>query len=299
MTPGLVDVVVVGGGPAGLSAALQLGRAVKRVLVCDAGPRRNAAAAHVHGFPGREGVPPAELRRIAREELRPYAVSFAEAGVERLEPDGLGFAVALADGARVAARRVLLATGMVDEVPDLPAIGPLWGRTVFPCPYCHGWELRGRPWGFLGGGAAAPEFAALLPGWSPAVTAFAQGDARFTPAQRGRLERAGVAVEPRRVAGLVEAGGALRAVELEDGSRVALAALVVRPHQRQVPLVRRLGLRLDAAGYVAVDANEETSLPGLHAAGDLTGPVQAAVLSAAAGARAAFAINRALQGPEP
>jgi thioredoxin reductase len=290
-----VDVVVVGGGPAGLSAALVLGRAVKKVLVCDAGPRRNAASEHVHGFLGREGAPPDELRRIGQEELSAYGVQRAAAGVDRIDRSPGGLDVALVDGSHVRGRRVLLATGMVDEVPDLPGIRPHWGRTVFPCPYCHGWELRGRPWGFLAGGAAPVEFATLLKGWSPDVTAFTNQDSSISAESRERLERAGVKLEPRRVSRLLERDGALRGVELLGGSVVEVGALVIRPHQRQVALVQRLGLRTDPAGYVVVSGAEETSLPGVYAAGDLVSPIQSAILSAAAGARAAFAINLDLQ----
>jgi len=289
-----VDVVVIGGGPAGLSAALVLGRAVKRVLVCDAGPRRNAAATHVHGYLGREGTPPDELRRIGRDELATYGAEVAAAGVERIERAPGGFDLALVDGTLVRARRVLLATGMVDEVPDLAGVRALWGRTVFPCPYCHGWELRGRPWGLLAGGLAPPDFGVLLRGWSPRVTVFTNGEP-FPESARDRLARAGVALEARPIRLLVDRGGELAAVELVDGTAVELAALVIRPHQRQVALVRRLGLRTDPDGYLAVDGTGETSLPGLYAAGDLVSPVQAAILSAAAGSRAAFAINRALE----
>jgi hypothetical protein len=145
MTAASYDVVVVGGGPAGLSAALALGRAVKRVLLCDAGPRRNAAAEHMHGFVSREAIPPLEFRRIAREQLRPYDVTVTEVGVQDLVPQAGGFMVTLADGTPVTCRRALLAAGMIDEIPPIPGMDELWGHSVFLCPYCHGWEVRDRP----------------------------------------------------------------------------------------------------------------------------------------------------------
>jgi thioredoxin reductase len=291
-----VDVVIVGGGPAGLSAALMLGRARKKVLLCDAGPRRNAAAEHMHGFVTREGTPPAEFRALGREQLRPYDVTVREVGVHHIEPHGAsGFEVTRVDGVRVRCRRVLLATGMVDEVPDLPGIREVWGRGAFPCPYCHGWELRDRQWGMLVTRPEHLEFALFLTGWSPRLVAFTNGALAVPTALRARLERGGVTVEPRRIRRLVtDPQQLLQAVELADGGRLPLEALVVRPPQRQIALVERLQLALDGQGYVQVDTHEETSLPGVHAAGDLASPVQSAVLSAAAGARAAFSINHAL-----
>ncbi|HET9452017.1 MAG TPA: NAD(P)/FAD-dependent oxidoreductase, partial [Aggregicoccus sp.] len=142
-----VDVVIVGGGPAGLSAALVLGRGRKRVLLCDAGPPRNAAAEHIHGFVTQDGTPPAQFRRVGREQLRPYDVQAREVRVESVVQEGEGFRVGLAAAESVHARHVLLATGMVDLVPELPGYRELWGRSIFQCPYCHGWEVKERPWG--------------------------------------------------------------------------------------------------------------------------------------------------------
>lgn len=291
-----VDVVIVGGGPAGLSAALALGRAVKRVLVCDAGPRRNAAAEHMHGFVTRDGIPPSEFRRIARAQLRPYDVTVNDTGVQAIDPlpDG-GFAVALTDGAQVRCRRVLLATGMIDRLPDLPGVRELWGHSVFGCPYCHGWEYRGQRWGIVLTDATQVEQALLLTGWASHVVAFTDGGVALPPGLCARLERAGVVLESRRLRGLVPGPDRrLVGVECDGGARVSVGALVVRLPQRQVDLVQRLGLALDAAGFVVVDDAAETSLPGIHAAGDLAGPMQAAVFAAAAGTRAAYLLNHQL-----
>ncbi|WP_373047510.1 NAD(P)/FAD-dependent oxidoreductase [Vulgatibacter sp.] len=289
------DVLVIGGGPAGLSAALQLGRGCKKVLLCDAGPPRNAAAEEMHGFPTRDGTPPREFRRIGREQLAPYDVEVREVGVHHVEAQGRGFVVALADGSTVRCRRVILATGMVDEIPDVPGIREQWGRRIFQCPYCHGWELRGRPWGLLATSEQLLEFALFLTGWTEQVVAFTNGPLSIRDELRQRLERAGVALESRRIARLV-AGPTdeLAAVELEDGTRRGCEALVVRPPQRQSAFVARLGLALDDAGYVRIDEREETSVRGIYAAGDLTTPVQGALLAAAAGTRAAWAVNHAL-----
>lgn len=290
-----VDVVVVGGGPAGLGAALALGRAAKRVLLCDAGARRNAAAEHMHGFLTRDGISPSEFRRIAREQLRPYAVTPVDTGVTTIEPEGRRFAVTLADTTRVSCRRVLLTLGLCDELPDVPGVRELWGHRIFGCPYCHGWEARNTPWGMLADTPALVEHAIFLTGWTTDVVAFTNGPVDIPAELRGRLTRAGVRLDARRIRRMV--GGPdrrLTGVEMEDGALVPREAMVVRPPQRQTDLVRGLGLALDEQGLVRTDDGAETSSPGIHAAGDLAAPMQAAIFAAAAGTRAAYLMNHRL-----
>lgn len=290
------DVLVVGGGPGGLSAALALGRAAKRVVVCDAGPPRNSAAEHMHGFVTRDGIAPSQFRAIAREQLRPYDVTARDVGVTSVVRASDGrLAVTLSDGTTIACRRVLLALGMVDELPAIPGLRELWGRSVLSCPYCDGWEVRGRRWGMLATNADLLEYAIFLTGWTRDVVAFTNGDLDFDADLRARLAAAGVTLEPRRIR-RIAAGPDRRldGVELEDGSLVAREAMFVRPPQRQTELVRRMGLALDADGFVSTDANGQTSVPGVYAAGDLTSPMQTAIFAAAAGTRAAYRMNHAM-----
>jgi len=287
------DVVVIGGGPGGLAAALALGRAAKRVLLCDAGAPRNAAAEHMHGFVTRDGIPPAEFRRIAREQLRPYAVATRQTAVTGIEParDG-GFEVTLEDGLSVSCRRVLLTLGMVDELPELPGLREVWGRSAFSCPYCHGWELRGRRWGILATSAELLDFAIFLTGWTRDVVAFTNGPLDVPADLRARLADARVAIETRPVGRLIVGPDRnLTAVETADGGLVPCEGMVVRPRQRQTGLVHRLGLALDGAGLVLTDAHGQTSVRGIWAAGDLTSPMQAAIFAAAAATRAAYLLN--------
>ncbi|MDY7226308.1 NAD(P)/FAD-dependent oxidoreductase [Hyalangium rubrum] len=293
---GVKDVVIVGGGPAGLSAALVLGRGLKKVLLCDFGTPRNAAAEHIQGFVTRDGTPPSEFRRIGREQLRPYDVELREVRVQRIEPLASGFRVTLDGGEEVRTRRVLLATGMVDEVPDLPGYRELWGKSIFQCPYCHGWEVRERSWGVLATSPMFLDFALFVRGWTPDVVVFTEGSFEIPAEQRHRLAQAEVRLEERRIRRLLadEKGEHLRAVELEDGTQVVREVLFARPPQRQVELVQRLGLALDDQGFVRVNEHKETSLPGLFAAGDLTTLLQGALLAAAAGATAAYMMNHTL-----
>lgn len=288
-----VDVVIVGGGPAGLNAALMLGRATKSVVLFDSGPPRNAAAVHVHNFVTRDGVPPAEFRRIAREQLRAYAsVRIEDARVEAIAREGETFVVRTSAG-EVAARRVLLATGMIDELPDVPGYRELWGKSIFQCPYCHGWEVRGRVFGVLASAPAMAEWAILLRSWTRDVVVLTSEAFELTAETRSKLGAAGIAVEERRVVGLRARDGRLAAVQV-DGGEVACEVLFARPPQRQTALVQSLGLALDEQGFVRVDEQSRTSEPGIYAAGDLTTVMQAAILAAATGVKAAAVLNHEL-----
>jgi thioredoxin reductase len=291
MKDGVIDVLIVGGGPSGLQAALTLGRARKRVLVADGGPRRNAPADSMNNFVSRDGIAPADFRRTARAELAKYpSVSFRDERIETVTGSRGDFRA----GA-VRARRVLLATGLIDQLPELEGLAPLWGHSVFQCPYCHGWEAQERRWGYYAPDATAQHvglFVTQLRGWSAEVTLFTN---TLSDDVRSRLLAAKIAIESGAVTRLVGAGHQLEAVELAGGRRVACEALLMHPPQRQVELVRALGVSLDDEGFVKTDPmTRETSIPGVYAAGDLTTRAQAAVLAAAAGMQAAAAINAEL-----
>ena len=289
------DVVIVGGGPAGLSAALNLGRARKRVLLCDAGARRNAAARHVHGLLTRDGTPPAELRRIGREQLVAYpSVEARDEGIEGIGGERGAFEVRLASGS-VEARRILLCTGMIDEVPQIEGARALWGRSIVQCPYCHAWEVQDQRFGYLATSAEMLAFPLLLRGWTRDVVLLTAGRLELPDEVRARLAAAGVRIEERAVVRLVAEGERLARIEFTEGDPLPCDVLFAHPHQYQVELVRSLGLELDATGYVRVDpARGETSVPGIYAAGDLVTPRQSAVLAAASGAIAAAMLNHEL-----
>ncbi len=294
------DVVIVGGGPAGLSAALTFGRGRARALLVDGGTPRNARAHQVHNFVTRDGTPPAEFRALARQQLAAYPSVEVKDGlvssVERLEPatpTGEAFVVSFAtDSEAVRAERVLLATGLRDMLPAIEGLSELWGNTVFQCPYCHGWELRDRPWGMLADSEALADFAPLLTNWASHLTVFSHGFA-LSLATQERLRRCGMTLEVEPIARL-RGGASIEAVELASGKTVPCSALLLRPAQTAVDLVLALGLERDEAGYVRVDPlSKESSLPGVHVVGDATTARQAAVLAAADGMAAAAAINHA------
>jgi thioredoxin reductase len=289
------DIVIIGGGPSGLSAALALGRAQKRVLLCDAGPRRNARAAQMHNFVTRDGTPPDEFRRVAREQLSQYVnVEVRDAHVDGITGTRGSFRVGLG-ATSVAARRILLCAGMVDEMLPLEGFRELWGHAVVQCPYCHGWEARGQPWGYLVRAenlSHLPMFAVQLRGWTSDVHVFTDGACEIPPPAHDQLVAAGVRIETAPIKRLVARQQSLEAVELSDGRRVPCGLLFAHPRQHQVDVVLALGLALDKDGFVQVDpASRETTVPGVFAAGDLTSRMQAAIVAAASGMQAAAAIN--------
>lgn len=283
------DVTVVGGGAAGLSAALVLGRARRRVVVVDAGAPRNAPAAHMQGFLSRDGMPPADLLAAGRAEVARYGVELVE---DRVVGIDTGFVVRLAGGPALTARRILVATGVRDELPGLPGVEERWGRDLLHCPYCHGWEVRDLPIGVLGTGAGSVEHAQLVRQWSDDVVFFVHSY-DVTPAEQKGLESRGVRIVRGEVARLVVETDRLTGVELADGRVIARTAVFIRP--RNVPqadgLLAGLGCTADEAGFVTVDATGRTSAAGVWAAGNVVDPRAQVITAAGAGSAAAIAMN--------
>jgi thioredoxin reductase len=269
------DCVVVGGGVAGLSAAIVLGRARRRTLVLDRAGQSNRAAAHVGGLLGHDGTAPGELYELARSQVAAYdAVTLrdAEAADARAEDDG--FVVVLGDGGGdVRTQALVLATGMDYEVPDLPGFAELWGGAVFHCPFCHGWEVRDRPIVVCAMGEIAERHAKLLTAWTDEVTV----------------------VDPADVAELHVDNGFLQGLVRRDGSEVRCDAVLVHaPLHRRGELPERLGLALTDAGLVAVDSEMRTSVPGVYAVGDLAVAPQQVAIALGSGHLAGIVVIRDL-----
>ena len=303
------DVVVVGGGSAGLSAALVLGRSRRRTLVLDAGEPRNAPSSGVHGFFSRDGIRPEELLKIGREQLEPYPsveVRFSRAtGTSGENGD---FEVTLDDGAAVRAHKLLLATGVVDELPDKPGFEEFWGRGVYHCPYCHGWEIRDRPLAVLNSGEGAAERAAFIRNWSRDLVLLTDGPANLSEEGRRTLRVLDIPVREERISHLEGAlggvAGGLRRIHFEDGSLLEREGLFYVPPQHQgSELAKMLGCEIVAmgqapAGVKADPTTRETTVAGVYVAGDAGNPVQSALLAAASGANAAFFVNHSLVAGE-
>ncbi|MEU8324536.1 FAD-dependent oxidoreductase [Nonomuraea sp. NPDC048881] len=295
------DVVVVGGGAAGLSGALTLSRARRRVLVIDEGRPRNAPADGVHTYLGREGTPPLDLLAAGRDEVAGYGgelVTGSVVAAERL--DAGGFRVRLADGSAVVADRLLVTTGLVDELPDLPGVAERWGREVLHCPYCHGWEVRDQPIGVLAAGAIAAHQALLWRQWSDDVTLFTHTAPPLGEEDRARLAARGVTVVEGRVAGLSPDSGPLTGVTLENGDVVPCRAFVVAPRfTARSALLAGLGVETAEqfmnghvmGVHVPADPAGATGVPGVFVAGNVANLGENVIGAAAAGVRAAAAIN--------
>ncbi|MET9524093.1 NAD(P)/FAD-dependent oxidoreductase [Streptomyces coeruleorubidus] len=288
-------VVVVGGGTAGLSAALVLGRARHRTLVVDAGEPRNAPAAHMQGYLSRDGMPPAEFLAVGREEIARYGVELVRDRVVEVER-GEDFAVVLAGGRTVRARRLVIATGLKDELPAVPGVAERFGRDVLHCPFCHGWEVRDQPFGVLASSPASVHQALIVSQWSKDVRFFLHtvAEEELSDQDLRRLAAAGVDVVPGEVAGLVVEDDRLTGVRLADGTTHARSVLFVGP--RPVPqtgLLERLGAELHETpfgAYPVVDPTGLTTVPGVWAAGNAIGFAEQVVHAASGGYRAAAAI---------
>ncbi len=289
MTDQAYDVVVVGGGAAGLSAALVLGRARRSVAVVDSGAPRNAPAERMHGFLSRDGMPPGDLLHTARGELRDYGVAVLDDHVVDVTP---GFTVRLDRGPHVTARRLLIATGAADELPDIPGARERWGRDFLHCPYCHGWEVRDRPIGVLATHPASIDHAHLLRQWSEDVVFFTHTET-VDGRERLVLDARGIEVVDGRVTRFSIVEDRLEAVELEDGRVVARDAVFMRPtlRNRADELAASLGCEIDEGGFVRVDASGRTSVEGVWAAGNASNPRAQVITAAGEGSAAAIAIN--------
>jgi thioredoxin reductase len=291
------DVVIVGGGPAGLNAALILGRSRRRVLVCDAGRPRNARSRGVRGFLTRDGMPPFELRDLARAELARYpGVELRSCEVASARKVDEIFEITLADGRVECGRKLLLATGWMDDAPDFPDAARFYGRGVYPCPYCDGWEHRDEPILVYGRDPEGGPLALEVTVWSDRVTLLSDGN-RLSDHDRGRLERHGIGVLEDPLAGLDgdPDGAGLERVRFATG-RMLDARAIFFPFQggRTSPLLDGFGLDYARSGLVETGALEQTKVPGLFVAGDSAHSVQFAVVAAGEGATAAFAINTEL-----
>lgn len=290
------DCIVVGAGPAGLSGALMLGRCRRSVLVCDGGEPRNGPAAAIHGYLTRDGTRPGEFLRLAQEEVRRYpTIEFHRGHVIEARRTSGGFSLTCAGGLQLSARKLLLATGVVDELPTVAGLQELYGTSVHHCPYCDGWEWRDQPVAIWGRGEQGLSLALGLTAWTDDLVLCTDGPSGLSAEELEQLGREGIEVREERVLRLEGHEGKLEQIVFGSGESLARQALFVcaGQHQRSA-LAQKLGCRFTSKGAVDTGTCEATDVPGLYVAGDASKEAQFAIVAAAEGAEAGMAINKAL-----
>ncbi|MFN8379815.1 MAG: NAD(P)/FAD-dependent oxidoreductase [Anaerolineae bacterium] len=287
----MLDTVVVGGSSAGLSAALILGRSLRDVVVVDDQQPCNRFSRASHGFLTRDGAAPSDLLGLAREQLASYpSVRLQTATALRIERKSGGFTVMSSDGSSLQTRTILLATGLRDELPALADIDGLWGKSVFHCPYCDGYEVRGKALAVYGQDTAALHVVLLLRRLTDTLTLCAGWP--LSAAQHERLDRAGIPVVEGPIARLESTDTQLTAIHFEDGAELACDALFIRPRTtHRTPFAHDLGCEVDEQDVVKVDRRGRTTVAGIYAAGDLASPVRSVAIAVAQGAAAGYGIN--------
>ncbi|QJA00236.1 NAD(P)/FAD-dependent oxidoreductase [Leifsonia sp. PS1209] len=299
-TPTVRDAIIIGGSAAGLSAALMLGRARRRVLVIDAGFPRNRFADHMHGVLGNDGTSPADFVRAGRAEAAAYGVEFLDATVDSVTDNGATVTVTLTDGRELPTRALVVATGITDELPTIPGLAERWGTTVLHCPYCHGWEVRDRRLGVLATSPMALHQAKLVRQWSDHVTFFSAAAGELAPADEARLRARGVIVVTSPIAEVLGDGPQLTGVRTADGTLTPLDALFTagapRPHDTFLTglVLARTDLPAGLGSFLTVDQAGATSHPRIWAAGNVINPMATVPMAVGAGALAGGAVNGAL-----
>lgn len=296
MNEPIYDAVIIGGGPAGLNAALMLGRARKNAVVLDEGRPRNAVTREAHGFLTRDGIAPGELRRIAKEQISRYpGITFREDTAQWVTGVDGNFQITTSQGVILHSKKLLFTVGMKDRPLNIPGLTEVYGKSAFVCPYCDGWELRDQPWVILSNGADAMHFIPLIAGWTDRFTLCTNGPDGLTEAEREDLRRHGVPLYDTPIRSIESEEGIVQRVVLEDGTAIACRGIFFRPDLKiGSDLPQTLGCEVTEVGTVVVDEFGRTSVPGVYSAGDAVTMRHQAIAAASSGAMAAAALNNEL-----
>jgi thioredoxin reductase len=295
----MYDVAVIGGGPAGLSAALVLSRSMRKVVVIDAGNPRNLRSSSLHGYLTRDGIKPVEFLALSQTEVLGYGAEFIEDVVTDAEKDGDIFKVSLLEGEEITAKKILIATGIKDNLPPLGGIDSMYGKSIFHCPYCDGWESRGKKIAVYANGKPAYALSMSLKTWSDKVIICSDGPHRINRKSVEILNKSGIKIYSSGIKCLLGKHGFLEKIEFNDGSIIdADVMFFSAPQYQKSELAEKLGCRMSNKGFVMFGKNQSTNIKGLYVAGDAAHDMKFVIVAAAEGAKAAIAINIELQEEE-
>jgi thioredoxin reductase len=294
----MFDVIIIGGGPAGLSAALILGRSLRTIIVFDTGKPRNMKSEAMHGFISRDGTNPIEFIRLCKEELKKYSVQILEAVIVKARRfDDTSFEVEDSHGVTYYSKKILIATGLSDQLPEIPDIEKFYGTSVFHCPYCDGWEVRLKPIAVYIKNCG-PGQAASLKNWSDDITVFTDGR-RLTKKEEGVYALKNIRIITGKIAGLEGSSGKLESILLENGERICASALFFNSEQFQKSdLGQQLNCAFTDKGIIDTDRYQRSNVKGVYVAGDAARDMQLVIIAAGEGAKAAVIINKSLQKEE-
>lgn len=292
------DVIIIGGSFAGLTAAMQLGRARRKVTVLDTGLNRNRYAEAAHNIFGQDGTPPAALLEIARRQVSAYpSVTLRHGKAVTVSGENDAFTVTTETGESIEGRRLILSYGIVDQLPDIPGFAQSWGKTVIHCPFCHGYEVAGRPWGLLYSGPFSLHMPTLYANWTDELTLILDGH-DLAAEDREKLDHRGVRIESGRLAAVAQSNGVIEGVTLDDGTQVSLSALFAHPRNKpSADLHGQLGLEMKdtpTGTMIGVGDMQATSRSGIFAAGDLATGMHSVTFANYAGSMAAMGALQSL-----
>lgn len=288
------DVIVIGGSYSGLSAAMALGRAARKVLIMDSGSPCNKQTPYSHNFLTQDGKPPAEIAAFARQQVRAYpTITFYEGIAASGAPGGSGFEIVAGSGERFTAAKLLFATGIKDLMPAISGFAECWGISILHCPYCHGYEVRNEKTAVLGNGEYAFDFSKLISNWTNDLTLLTNGPSGLTAGQLAKIKACGVDLLEQEVSVIEESNGQVERVVFKDGSAISLRAIYTRlPFVQQTDIPASLGCEITADGYIKVDAFQRTTIPGVFACGDNSASFRALSTAVAAGSMAGAMVNK-------